>query len=67
MEKDYFQSVYKVNGLLPDPYGVLNVIKNAKESERPAIIEQIKKNNLENNLNIRREVERYEHQRDMSS
>jgi len=67
MEKDYFQSVYKVGGLLSDPYGVLDVIKNAEESEKPAIIEQIKKNNLENNLNIRREVERYEHQRDMSS
>ena len=65
--KDHFESIYKVGGLLPDTDGVLEVIKNASEDDMPSIISQIKEQHLDLNPNIYREVEKYEHLRDMSS
>ena len=65
--KDHFESIYKVDGLLPDPDGVLEVIKSASEDDMPSIISQIKEQHLDLNPNIYREVEKYEHLRDMSS
>ena len=65
--KDHFESIYKVDGLLPDPDGVLEVMKSASEEDMPSIISQIKEQRLDLNLNIYREVEKYEHLRDMSS
>mgnify|MGYP001277469283 CR=1 FL=1 len=65
--KDHFESIYKVGGLLPDPDGVLEVIKSASEDDMPSIISQIKEQHLDLNPNIYREVEKYEHLRDMSS
>jgi len=67
MKNDFFESVYKIDGKLPDPYGVLSVIKTASDADLPSIISQIKKDRLDVNINIRKEVEKYEHQRDMSS
>jgi|TARA_B100000073_G_C23671409_1_gene548772 hypothetical protein len=67
MKKDYFESVYLPDGIHPDPYGVLEVIKNASSLDLPLVIEQIKEGGLDININVRREVEKYEHQRDMSS
>tara|TARA_S200002703_G_scaffold26800_1_gene22998 strand:+ start:202 stop:402 length:201 start_codon:yes stop_codon:yes gene_type:complete len=65
--KDYFETVYKIDGNLPDPYGVLDVIRNASKEDLPDIISQIKAQNLDLNQNIHREVEKYEYQRDLSS
>ena len=65
--KDHFESIYKIDGLLPDPDGVLEVIKSASEEDMPSIISQIKEQRLDLNLNIYRQVEKYEHLRDMSS
>ena len=65
--KDYFESIYKIDGLLPDPDGVLEVMKSASEEDMPSIISQIKEQRLDLNLNIYRQVEKYEHLRDMSS
>ena len=65
--KDHFESIYKVDGLLPDPDGVLEVMKSASEEDMPSIISQIKEQRLDLNLNIYRQVEKYEHLRDMSS
>ena len=67
MKKDYLKSVYLIDGVHPDPYGVLEVIKNASSLDLPLVIEQVKEGGLDVNPNIRREVEKYEHQRDMSS
>lgn len=43
MKNDFFESVYKIDGKLPDPYGVLSVIKTASDADLPSIISQIKK------------------------
>ena len=59
MKNDFFESVYKIDGKLPDPYGVLNVIKTASDANLPSIISQIKKDGLDVNINIRKEVEKY--------
>lgn len=65
--KDYFESIYRIGGLLPDPDGVLEVIKATSEDDMPSVISQIKEQRLDLNPNIYREVEKYEHLRDMSS
>jgi len=67
MKKDYFESVYLPDGIHPDPYGVLEVIKNASSLDLPFVIQQVKEGGLDININVRREVEKYEHHRDMSS
>ena len=65
--KDHFESIYKIGGLLPDPDGVLEVIKATSEDDMPSVISQIKEQRLDLNPNIYREVKKYEHLRDMSS
>ena len=67
MKKDYFESVYLPDGVHPDPDGVLSVIKNASSLDLPLVIQQVKDGGLDININVRKEVEKYEHQRDMSS
>jgi len=42
-------------------------MKSASEEDMPSIISQIKEQRLDLNLNIYRQVEKYEHLRDMSS
>lgn len=67
MKKDHFESIYKIEGNQPDPYGVLKVVKNASKEDLPDVISQIKEQGLDVNPNIYREVEKYEYQRDLSS
>lgn len=67
MSHDPLQSVYKIEGIYADPYDVVKAIKSAPEEQKQNIIDAIKDGRLDANPNVRREVRKFEHLRDMSS
>lgn len=67
MSHDPLQSVYKIEGIYADPYDVVKAIKSASEEQRQNVINAIKDGHLDANPNVRREVRKFEHLRDMSS
>lgn len=67
MSNDPFNSVYKIEGIYPDPYDVLKTIKATPDDRKQEIIDAVKSGQLDANPNILREVEKFEHQRDLSS
>lgn len=67
MSNDPFSSVYKIEGIYPDPYDVLKTIKSTPDDRKQEIIDAVKSGQLDANPNVLREVEKFEHQRDLSS
>lgn len=67
MSKDLLGGVYKIEGLYPDPYGVINVFRSASDEEKAELVKELKLSKLDKNQNIRREIRNFEHERDMSS
>lgn len=67
MSHDPFHSVYKIDGIYADPYDVLKVIKSASKEQKQEIINAVKESRLDVNPNVLKEVQKFEHLRDMSS
>ena len=67
MDKNLLSSVYKIEGIYADPYDVLEVIKSTPEEQRQDVIDAVKSGRLDANPNVLREVQKFEHLRDMSS
>lgn len=67
MSRDPFHSVYKFEGIYADPYDVINVIRSTPEERKQEVIDAVKKGGLHANPNVLREVQKFEHLRDMSS
>jgi phage terminase small subunit len=67
MSHDPLSSVYKIEGIYADPYDIIKVIKSASKEQKQEIIDAVKKGRFDTNPNIRKEVQKFEHLRDMSS
>lgn len=67
MSHDPLSSVYKIEGIYADPYDVIKVIRSAPEEKKQEIIDAVKSGRLDVNPNVLREVQKFEHLRDMSS
>jgi hypothetical protein len=67
MSHDYFHSVYKVDGVYLNPYGVLDVLENTPEDRKQEVVNAIRLGGLDKNPNILKKIEQFEHDRDMSS
>jgi len=67
MANDPLSSVYKIEGIYADPYDVIKAIKSTPKEQRQDIIDAVKSGRLDANPNVLREVQKFEHQRDMSS
>ena len=67
MSSDPFSSVYKIEGIYPDPYDILKTIKSTPDDRKQEIIDAVKSGHLDANPNVLREVEKFEHYRDLSS
>jgi hypothetical protein len=67
MSHDPLNSVYKIEGIYADPYDVLKAIKSTPEEQRQDVIDAVKSGRLDANPNVLKEVQKFEHQRDMSS
>lgn len=67
MSHDPLSSVYKIEGIYADPYDVVKAIRSAPEEKKQEIIDAVKSGHLDVNPNVLREVQKFEHLRDMSS
>ena len=67
MSSNPFESVYKIEGVYADPYSVAKVIKNASEKDKAKVVKAAKESGLDSNPNVLKEIQKYEHLRDMSS
>lgn len=67
MSHDPLSSVYKIEGIYADPYDVVKAIRSAPEEKKQEIIDAVKSGRLDVNPNVLREVQKFEHLRDMSS
>jgi len=67
MSHDPLSSVYKIEGIYADPYDVVKAIRSAPEEKKQEIIDAVKNGRLDVNPNVLREVQKFEHLRDMSS
>jgi len=67
INNDLFNSVYKIEGIYPDPYDVIKTIKSAPLERKQEIIDAVKSGRLDVNPNILKEVQKFEYERDLSS
>lgn len=67
MFHDPFHSVYKIEGVYADPYDVVKAIKSAPKEKKQEVIDAAKQGRLDANPNVLREIQKFEHLRDMSS
>ncbi len=67
MHNDPLSSVYKIEGIYADPYDVVKAIKSAPQERKQELINAVKSGRLDANPNVLREVQKFEHERDLSS
>ena len=67
MFHDPLSSVYKIDGLYPDPYGVIQALKTTPKEHMQEMVDAVKAGNLDTNPNVLKEITRFEYDRDMSS